>query len=224
MDIANAIIICCIILLAVTIVRRVQSRHGVSHDYMTWQLSDQYANDKEAAHLMSRCHERMMKLMRHLKRKYEVDFNGNIRATAVHDEWSGRTISVSQLKKDCLRQLFTKYNPDNFYENDPRKIGKETSYTVGKGAAMYICLRSKSNPERLVGINSLMFVLIHEASHIANTSWGHDEQYWMVFKWMLAEATECKIYEVEDYARDPVNYCGLIVDYQPLLDNGRPMI
>jgi hypothetical protein len=63
--------------------------------------------------------------------------------------------------------------------------------------------------------------MLHEAAHIANyNGWGHDTQYWEVFKFVLKNAREAGLYFQRDYAKHPENYCGLDVDYNPLLDRG----
>lgn len=202
-----------ITVLVIIIIYKHQFYKQVIDDGRVWNLSD-YDNDKEAAALMSRANDRMMKLMCHLKKKYNVDLIGEQPSDKLH----------YSLRQTCIDSLLDHYNPDNFYENDPKKIGSETSYTLSKGSAMYICLRSKDNPEQLVDINTLMFVLLHESSHIACPSWGHSEEFWSVFKFILSEAVECDIYKVENYQKYPKMYCGLLIDYQPILDKNRPAI
>jgi hypothetical protein len=197
----------------IIIAYKVQFRHSVTDDGREWNLSG-YDNDSDAAALMSRANDRMMKLMCHLKKKYSVDMIGELPTDKLH----------YSLRQICIDNLLDHYNPDNFYENDPKKIGTETSYTLSKGSAMYICLRSKSDPEKLVDINTLMFVLLHESSHIANPGWGHTPIFWSIFKFILIEAVECGIYKTEDYQKNPKMYCGLSIDYNPILDVNRPAI
>lgn len=201
------------IVLILVIIYRYQFRTQVIDDGRKWNLSN-YDNDTDAAKLMSRANERIMKLMCHLKNKYSVD--------QINESMNDKL--QYSLRQICVENLLNHYNPDNFYENDPTKIGTETSYTLSKGAAMYICLRNKDNPEKLVDINTLMFVMLHESSHIANPSWGHDSQFWSVFKFILSEAVLCNIYESIDYEKYPVTYCGLDVNYNPLYDKNRPSI
>lgn len=202
-----------IIISLLVIIYKYQFRHQIIDDGRTWNLSG-YDNDIEAAKLLSRANERIMKLMCHLHHKYSVDNIGETHHDKLHYSF----------RQTCIDNLLDHYNPDNFYENDPKKIGSETSYTLSKGAAMYICLRSKDDPEKLVDINTLMFVLLHESSHISNDEWGHGQKFWSVFKFILNEAVECSIYKPVNYANEPINYCGLIVDYNPLYDKNRPSI
>ena len=108
-------------------------------------------------------------------------------------------------------------------ENKPGHNG--TSYTVNKGRAMYICLRNKFDHNKLVDPEMLFFVMLHEASHIANyNGWGHDQRFWMVFKFILQNAVESGLYHPVDYSKYPQDYCGLHVDWNPLLDKTLPEI
>jgi hypothetical protein len=62
--------------------------------------------------------------------------------------------------------------------------------------------------------------MLHEMAHIGNyNGWGHNKRFWSVFKFLLEEAKESKIYKPINWADYPTKYCGLDVKYNPLFDN-----
>jgi hypothetical protein len=66
----------------------------------------------------------------------------------------------------------------------------------------------------------LLYVMLHEAAHIANYStWGHDRRFWEVFRFVLKNAVEAGAYVPKDYSKAPEVYCGMDVNYSPLFDN-----
>lgn len=183
-----------------------------NHAHHCYNVIGSYENRQAAADLIGEAHARAIKFMRYLKRKYHID------ETADQIEAEGVTHNVPRDVYNMVDFLLDNYNPEAIRENDP-KVSNETSYTINKGCEMYLCLRDKTNPARLVDINTLMFVLLHEQSHIANyNGWGHDNRFWEVFKFILHEAVLCDIYQSVDYERYPVVYCGLPIVYNPLND------
>ena len=114
------------------------------------------------------------------------------------------------------KRLLIYYDPTIIYENDP---GDSTSYTIGKGDLLMLCVRNIDEKNKLTDINTLTFVVLHELSHIANTTWGHDDRFWKTFKFILETAVYNKLYTPIDYSVNQVNYCGLLLDYNPLFDS-----
>lgn len=88
-----------------------------------------------------------------------------------------------------------------------------TSYTVNKGEEIILCLRTDG---KIVDINVLTFVCIHELSHIGNETIGHDEPFWEFFKELLIEAINIGVYIKYDYRKSPVKYCGMMITDSPL--------
>lgn len=83
-----------------------------------------------------------------------------------------------------------------------------------------LCLRDNENPHNIVDIDTLMFVVLHEAAHVANyDEWGHETRFWRIFKYLLEEAVEVGIIRPIDYIRKPKNYCGFKIDHNPLFDS-----
>lgn len=108
-------------------------------------------------------------------------------------------------------KLKKNFNPDVLKEgiDDP----KYTTYTVNKGEEIVLCLRTDG---KLVDINVLTFVCIHELSHIGNETIGHDEPFWEFFKELLLEAINIGVYIKYDYRAQNVKYCGMTITDSPL--------
>lgn len=182
-----------------------------------WSVVRDFDNNREAADLLARVNSRMIEFMRYLRRKYHIAEDD----ATIGSEGAGHWAIVRSPGDlhNIVSHMLRNYNPEAFYENDPR-FTSDTSYTVAKGRAMYVCLRQKENPMQLVDEDVLLFTMIHEASHIANyQGWAHGRDFWSVFKFMLQEATASGVYRPVDYAKQPVKFCGLLVNYNPLFDS-----
>ncbi len=112
--------------------------------------------------------------------------------------------------KRYIKQLDTNLNENStsIYETDP--LSDLTSYSVNKGEELSFCLRSKKNNE-LHSINLLMYVAIHEMSHIACPEIGHGDLFKIIFKKFAEEAIKIGIYNKIDYGENPVEYCGMVL-------------
>ena len=62
-------------------------------------------------------------------------------------------------------------------------------------------LAQYSRDGKLVDINVLTFVCIHELSHIGNETIGHDDAFWEFFKELLIEAINIGVYIKYDYKK-----------------------
>ena len=85
---------------------------------------------------------------------------------------------------------------------------KYTSYSINKGEKIVFCLRSKDTSNKLVDINTMMFVAIHELAHLMTKSVGHTPEFWTNMKYLLKKAIDIKLYVKQDFSKNPVNYCG----------------
>ena len=83
-----------------------------------------------------------------------------------------------------------------------------TSYSINKGEELVFCLRSKSTG-KLHDINLLSYVAVHELAHTACPETGHTPLFNKIFKFLLERAMEIKLYYYEDYASNPIEYCGM---------------
>lgn len=118
-----------------------------------------------------------------------------------------------------IDSLKKNYKTANLEENLPARSGGDTSYVIDKGAVFAMCLRDPKNNNTVENkINNLMFVLLHELTHLFTSTFGHDELFWNNFKFLLQEAVEMGLYTPVDYKTTGSPYCGIIVTYSPLFD------
>lgn len=181
-----------------------------------WNMTSYYSNRRDAAALLARTNRRILTFLRFLRDKYHIGETDDVIQAegALHDN----IVNLPGDVHNVVRAIVTGYNPEAFYENDPR-TGNGTAYTLGKGRHMRICLRNKRSPSQLVDEDTLLFVMLHEASHIGNyNGWDHPPRFWEIFKFVLHEARLAGIYKPVNYAEHPVDYCGLHINYNPLLD------
>jgi len=153
-------------------------------------------NSQIASDTLSILNKKMINLMKHLKRSYP-NSNQNFL---------------------FIRNILDRYNPDNLAENSPLNIDGDSSYTINKGSLIALCLR---DPKKLsiYDINILMFVFIHELSHLAINDTGHTDKFWSVFKLLLLEGEKSGIYYSPNFNINPVNYCGITISYNPRWDD-----
>lgn len=171
-----------------------------------FDVIESYSDSGDAIKLMERINIRIMHLLRHLKKKYCINV-----ATS-----SCKINNTSDVGREIAARILKNYNFEKIFENDP-KTSKDTSYTIDKGEKMYFCIRNKKD-HKLIDDDTVLFVALHEISHIGNSTWGHDRSFWRTFKFVLKEAEAAGIYTPVDYARRPITYCGLFVDYNPYFD------
>ena len=110
--------------------------------------------------------------------------------------------------------LLERFNPENMCENDIR--ADSTSYSENKGEKIVVCMREKVEPYKLVDTNTVMFVILHELSHLMTTTIGHTPEFWTNFKKILHDAVGVGIYSPVNYARSPVSYCGMQITDSPI--------
>ena len=110
------------------------------------------------------------------------------------------------------------YNPKTIMETLP--TSEYTAYSENKGEKLAFCLnRQKNDNNNLIDEHTLMFVAIHELSHIATKSIGHKTDFWDNFKWLLEEAKTAGIHKPEDYKEKPQEYCGMTIRDNPFYDH-----
>jgi hypothetical protein len=127
--------------------------------------------------------------------------------------------------------LIVKYEGQEIGENlrknfNPNKIkeilptSQYTAYSENKGSKIAFCLsdESKDDTKNLIDENTLMFVALHEFTHVATTSIGHGDEFWSNFKTILIEANELGIYTPVDYKNKETEYCGMTINDNPYYD------
>jgi hypothetical protein len=116
-----------------------------------------------------------------------------------------------------VKRLVAGFNPKSISETLP--TSELTAYSENKGEKIAFCLnKQKESNEKLIDINTLTFVALHELSHIMTTSIGHKQDFWQNFKFILENAVAIKVYKPIDYKKKPEDYCGMTIDDNPYFD------
>lgn len=145
---------------------------------------------QEASDLLAKTTENMKKLVDHLNQSF------------------GTRPEVQRLVKN--------FNPKKIKEILP--TSEFTAYSENKGEKIAFCLSKKSKDDlnSLIDENTLMFVALHEMSHLATQSIGHTDEFWTNFKFLLQQANNIHIYIPIDYKKDSQEYCGMDIKDNPL--------
>ena len=144
---------------------------------------------EEAANLLAQTREKLLELREYLEGKYPDD--------------------------ERVKRL-SRFHNTIIVESQPKS--KFTSFSVNEGEKIVFCLRSRNSDEKLVNLNLLMFVALHELAHVITKSVGHTEEFWDNFKWILVQAVKTKIYKPHDFQKKPEEYCGTQITDSPLQD------
>jgi hypothetical protein len=91
----------------------------------------------------------------------------------------------------------------------------ETSaaYTLNKSSEIRICIRDKNG--EFENLNTSMFVILHELSHVASVSYGHNEEFKNNFSYITHLASKLGLYKPEDFTNSPKSYCGTVINTTP---------
>jgi uncharacterized short protein YbdD (DUF466 family) len=146
---------------------------------------------KEAANILATVMNKCEKFVKHLKEKYPDNTD--------------------------IQRLYSKFDKERCVETLP--TSELTAYSENKGQKVAFCLNKNKNGTKLIDINTLTFVAIHELSHIMSISIGHNDEFWDNFKFLLDNAVEMNIYTPVDYKKHPEDYCGLEITDNPYYDH-----
>jgi hypothetical protein len=124
--------------------------------------------------------------------------------------------------ENSINRLIKNYNPKAciFSENVPTST--YTAYTVNKGEEIVFCLRLKREGDALVPLNTILFVALHEITHIMTKSIGHEPEFWNNFSFILKIAIDDCLYDSVDYSVDTKKYCGIDVTSTPYHQDSPP--
>ena len=113
-------------------------------------------------------------------------------------------------------RFVSRFSPDVFVENDMGS--SDTSYSENKGQKIVVCLRDKTKKPHypLIDQNTVMFVMLHEMSHLMTETIGHTQEFWTNFKRILHDAVQLGIYTPVNYAHQPTPYCGMTITDTPI--------
>lgn len=123
-------------------------------------------------------------------------------------------LKVDDPDDERVKRLVKNFNSSKIVETLP--TSEFTAYSENKGRKIAFCLnKKKENNNNLIDQNTLMFVAIHEMSHITTLSIGHNKEFWDNFKYLLVKAHACKVYSPVDYSKERTEYCGMTISDNP---------
>ncbi len=178
------------------------SRSNICNDLdgRCYEVVENFEESEQASRLLAELNLFALKFMKHLRQKYLWNSTNNKEA------------------KGVVQFLLSNYNPDGIIENAPNN-NINTSYVDDKGREFGICLREKiSGKNKFHDLHDLQFVVLHELSHMANVNFGHEKDFWEIFKFLLQEAYAAGMHTPVDYSKYPINYCSLNVTHNPYFD------
>jgi len=118
--------------------------------------------------------------------------------------------------RDNVKRLVKNFNPLKVKEILP--TSEFTAYSENKGEKLAFCTTTKKDGGDLIDENTLMFVALHELSHIASESIGHTDEFWENFKFIIKCADKAGLYSPIDYKKKPIQYCGMKIHDNPYFD------
>ena len=86
------------------------------------------------------------------------------------------------------------------------------AYAVDK-KDLFMCVRD--NAGNVQQLDDLLFVLLHELSHIMNSTYGHDAHFWKQFKRTLEMANKLGYLPYKNYDDYSVTVCGKTINANP---------
>ena len=183
---------------------------GITHEvvYVTSTINNQEylvrnLDDKqEAANLLSEISIKLTTLVKHFKTNT---------VESIIEQCNVKT-DKDKLAEDITR-LISNYNPNKIKESTPD--AKYTSYSVNKGEELVFCIRIKKEGEKLMPLNTMTFVALHELSHLMTKSIGHTPEFWENFKIILQIAICKGLYNHVDFNNNPQKYCGIEITDTP---------
>lgn len=118
--------------------------------------------------------------------------------------------------QDNVKRLVDGFHPNKIMETLP--TSEYTAYSENKGEKIAFCLnKTRKGETNMIDEHTLMFVAIHELSHVATKSIGHKSEFWENFKFLLENAKEAGIHVPTDYKK-PTEYCGMKLADNPYYD------
>ena len=78
--------------------------------------------------------------------------------------------------------------------------------------------KKEDSESKLIDPNTLMYVAMHELSHIGTVSIGHNDEFWANFKQIIQFAVEADLYQPVNYKENNTSYCGMKLTDNPYYD------
>ena len=151
----------------------------------------------EGIELLDAVNKKMMKLIVHLKKKYP-----------------NKSKPASQSN---IARLIKGFSSSSLREILP--CSDHVAYVTNKGEKLAVCRQKEKHESKFIEMNTLMYVLLHEISHIASKSIGHTTEFRDNFSLFLKESVAAGIYYPEDYSKSHVRYCGMTISNNLYFDD-----
>jgi hypothetical protein len=107
---------------------------------------------------------------------------------------------IEQLNNRIQNVIISESSADSSY----------TSYSINKGEQLVFCLRSKYD-NSFHDLNLLMYVVLHELSHVGCPEYGHGELFKKIFAFFADCGVKCGVYNKINFGEHSREYCGLII-------------
>lgn len=180
-----------IVLIFIIILYWIQSNNGIyvksnidEHFYYVADVEDK----QDVADILATIKKRIIILINYIDEENKIN-------KQYHNEY----YKYVKRLKDKLNEITFTENIDEF---------NATSYSVNKGDKLVVCLRSRET-NKIHDINTIMYVILHEISHVMCPEYGHGELFQKIFKYVAQQAVNVGVYEYVDYSKNPTEYCGL---------------
>jgi len=154
-----------------------------------------------AANILARLKSNILELTKYMNMKLE---NPKYKDLAKYTEFKPYILQL----KDKIQNVVVK-------ESDANTV--YTSYTINKGEQIIFCIRSKSistilNSTDIHDLNLIMYVALHEISHVACPEYNHTPLFKKIFRFFCEEAIEMGIYKKIEFNISPKEYCGMKIN------------
>lgn len=124
-------------------------------------------------------------------------------------EYLTHNIGLYPEQKDYIEQLKSRINNVEVLESTEDSV--YTSYSVNKGEQIVFCLRSRKIKNKMHKFNLLMYVVLHEMSHVACPEYGHTKIFKQIFAFITTVAIQQALYVKLNFGENPEEYCGLMI-------------
>jgi hypothetical protein len=155
---------------------------------------------KKASNLLATLKRDIMQITEYLNQKLDSKDNADI------ERYQPYSAYIKQLKRNLQNVTIKESGFNTVY----------TSYTVNKGESIVFCIRSKDITKLLKSNtihdkNLVMYVALHEISHVACPEYGHTELFKKIFKFIAETGMKLGMYKKVDFDAVPVEYCGMMI-------------
>lgn len=105
-----------------------------------------------------------------------------------------------------VRNLLTRFNADNIYENVPTVWSDDTSYTLDK-SQLHVCTTCGKTRRKYHDFSLIFHVVLHELAHYGIDEHDHPPQFWKFFAFLQLL---CEKYGIEPIyvPTEKITYCN----------------